>query len=174
MLRHPFLLLKFLIGAWLFLELVSCVSTTEIVDAREVYGIAATNLKQRDQVIRIARREIGDAYQYAGQGPDRWDCSGLIQHSFSAAGIPLDRTSRDMSKTASGIVLSKARKGDLIFFKKDGRVFHVSLITEYNKEHLWVIHSTTSRGVIEEDIKVSKYWKSKIYKVISLASLLER
>jgi cell wall-associated NlpC family hydrolase len=61
--------------------------------------------------------------------------------------------------------------GDLVFFKKKGRVFHVSIITDASPSKLWVVHSTTSKGVIKEDIMASRYWREKIYKIISLAEL---
>jgi len=125
----------------------------------------------RDRVVATARKELGDAYKYAGIGPSSWDCSGLTQYSYSKAGIKIGRSSRDIAKMAEAIDLKDAQKGDLIFFKKDGRVFHVSIITENSEDNLWVVHSTTSRGVIEEDILKSLYWEKKIYKVISLAAL---
>lgn len=125
----------------------------------------------RDRVVATARKELGDTYKYAGNGPERWDCSGLTNHSYSKAGIQIERSANGISKMAKGIELKNAQKGDLIFYKKDGRVFHVSIITENSKDQLWVVHSTTSRGVIEEDVLQSPYWQKKIYKVISLAAL---
>ncbi len=77
-----------------------------------------------------------------------------------------------MSESARGIDIEKAQPGDLVFFKRDkGPIFHVSIITAYEKGSLQVIHSTSSRGVIIENILSSPYWNNKIHKVISLASL---
>ncbi|MBK6950189.1 MAG: C40 family peptidase [Haliscomenobacter sp.] len=55
--------------------------------------------------------------------------------------------------------------GDLIFFRRSASepVFHVSLVIENDGKSLWVVHSTTSRGVIQEDLLASSYWKPKIY-----------
>ena len=76
-----------------------------------------------------------------------------------------------MSLLGKAIDIEDARSGDLIFYKKNGRVFHVSIISEGSGAELRVIHSTTSRGVIEEDILASPYWSDKMYKIISLTSL---
>ena len=149
------------------------VSTSCEVEKRAV-GSKLSNTKfraSRDRVVATARKELGDAYKYAASGPERWDCSGLTHHSYSKAGIQIARSSNEIAKMSKGTDLNNAEKGDLIFFKKDGRVFHVSIITENSEDHLWVVHSTTSRGVIEEDVLKSPYWKKKIYKVISLAAL---
>lgn len=126
---------------------------------------------QRERVIKSARMHLGDKYNYAGNGPDRWDCSGLVHFAYDKAGLSIERTAKGISKMVGGVTIQEAEKGDLIFFKKEGRVFHVSIITEVTKDHIWVVHSTTSRGVIEEDINASPYWSSKIDKVISLAAL---
>lgn len=135
---------------------------------RDIYN----HQEKRDKVVAVARQQLGAAYKYAGNGPRQWDCSGLTYHAFDKVGIRLARTSASMANMAEGIRLAEAKPGDLVFFKKDGRVFHVSIITENSKDRLWVVHSSTSRGVIEEDIYESQYWAKKIYKVISLATLL--
>ncbi len=148
--------------------LSSCAVGNKVVDS------SSSNSKfraSRDRVVNTARKELGDPYKYAANGPETWDCSGLTQHSYGKAGINIARSSNDISKMAGAIKLKQAKKGDLIFFKKDGRVFHVSIITENSEDHLWVVHSTTSRGVIEEDVLKSPYWEKKIYKVISLEAL---
>lgn len=170
--HHFFKVFGFLCIIFLFLS--SC-SSTAITVAHDTDGIApAAELEYYDsrlKVVETARREIGDAYLYAGSGPDKWDCSGLSNHAYQSVSIPLKRASREIAKMDRGIDVKSSQPGDLIFFQKDGRVFHVSIITERNQKELWVVHSTTSRGVVEEEIMNSSYWKPKIHKVISLAAL---
>ena len=72
-----------------------------------------------------------------------------------------------MSKKARGIPLSEGKPGDLIFFKKVGKIDHVGIISRRSRNKVWVIHSTSSRGVMEEEILSSTYWQGKVYKVIS-------
>ena len=160
-----------LLTSWI----LSACSSSGIVVAHDPGGSAPAEeleyYEDRSKVIETARKEIGDAYQYAGNGPEKWDCSGLSNHAYQAASISLKRVSSDIAKMSKGVDLKTSQPGDLIFFEKDGRVFHVSIITERNQKELWVVHSTTSRGVVEEEIMNSSYWKPKIHKVISLAAL---
>jgi len=128
-------------------------------------------VNERNIVVKAARGQLGKNYKYAGTGPNHWDCSGLTLASYQKANIKLPRTSRAMAKLGKDISVENSQPGDLIFYSKEGRVFHVSVITENAGDKLWVVHSTTSRGVIEEDVLASSYWRKKIYKVISLAAL---
>jgi hypothetical protein len=44
----------------------------------------------------------------------------------------------------------------------------VSLVVMATKDEIWVIHSTTSSGVIRENILASSYWRPKIYQIRSV------
>lgn len=58
--------------------------------------------------------------------------------------------------------ISKAQKGDLIFFKTNNRnkINHVGIITETKDDELQFIHSSTSRGVIISSTKEAYYEKT--------------
>jgi len=86
--------------------------------------------------------------------------------------VRITGSSESMSRLAKPIHLKDSKPADLVFFEKDGRVFHVSIVKKKTTNSFIVVHSTSSRGVIEEDILASTYWRDKIYKVISLESLL--
>jgi len=128
----------------------------------------------RNQVINTARKHLGDSYQFAGRGPKYFDCSGLVSYTLQNNDIDIKGSSSFMSTLGRAIDLDKARPGDLIFFKNKGQVSHVSFISKVTPKSIWVIHSTSSKGVIEEDILASSYWKTKIFKVISLSSLSKK
>jgi len=59
-----------------------------------------------------------------------------------------------------------------VFFRRSASepIFHVSMVKSNNGKNLVVIHSTTSRGVIEEDILNSTYWKQYIDSVRDVVS----
>ncbi len=117
----------------------------------------------RTQVIKDASSLKGTRYKYGGTNPKTgMDCSGLTNYVFLNAGISLNRSSKEQAKNGNAIKLKDAKAGDLVFFKNGGRIFHVALITEYTGDKLWVVHSTTSRGVISEEILSNSYWKPKI------------
>ncbi|MGR6316687.1 C40 family peptidase [Micromonospora soli] len=69
--------------------------------------------------VRYALDQLGDRYLWAAEGPDRFDCSGLVLAAYQAAGYHgLPRVSRDQyyatrSRTVSPNALLP---GDLLFF----------------------------------------------------------
>jgi cell wall-associated NlpC family hydrolase len=50
----------------------------------------------------------------------------------------------------------------LIFFGKNGKVSHVAMVVSNTYEGISVVHSTTSKGVMVQNITKSTYWKPKI------------
>ena len=90
------------------------------------------------------------------------DCSGLCNYVFQNQGITLRRSSSEQAKDGVGINFRNAKAGDLVFFKKDGRVFHVAVIDEYDGHEMWVIHSTSSKGVIRQEIINNSYWDTNM------------
>lgn len=47
---------------------------------------AAEPTTEAQQIIQIARAQVGDPWRYATQGPRAFDCSGLIIYSYTKAG----------------------------------------------------------------------------------------
>ncbi|SHK63081.1 C40 family peptidase [Actinacidiphila paucisporea] len=68
------------------------------------------------EAIAFALAQRGKPYVFGATGPGSFDCSGLTQAAYRAAGISLGRTTYDQVK--DGVPVSKAdlRPGDLIFF----------------------------------------------------------
>jgi cell wall-associated NlpC family hydrolase len=80
--------------------------------------------------IAFAEAHVGDAYVYGGNGPNAWDCSGLVQAAYAQAGVNLPRTAADQASTTTIIPVSQAQPGDLLFWSNDGSaggVYHVAL-----------------------------------------------
>lgn len=60
--------------------------------------------------------KLGDEYVYAATGPDTFDCSGLVQAAYAAAGVSLPRTT--YTQVAAGTAVASAadlKPGDLVF-----------------------------------------------------------
>jgi len=70
---------------------------------------------------------IGTPYRYGGSTPKGFDCSGLVQYSYSAAGVKVPRTSGDQYGSATPISLTDAEPGDLLFFRYDHKISHVAI-----------------------------------------------
>lgn len=67
-----------------------------------------------DTIIAYGMQEIGKPYHYGDEGPNAFDCSGLMQFIFGKAGIKLPRTAAQQQKFATPV--SKPVPGDLVFF----------------------------------------------------------
>ena len=119
--------------------------------------------KDRDKVVMNAMKYINTSYKTAGNSPKGFDCSGFTQYVYrDAVGVRLQHGSSLQAKEGKKVKLKKAKKGDLIFFKNKGRINHVGIISKVVNNEIWVIHSTSSKGVILEDVNASKYWKARI------------
>ncbi|MFB7506752.1 C40 family peptidase [Streptomyces broussonetiae] len=75
--------------------------------------------------IAFARAQIGKPYVWGATGPGSYDCSGLTQAAWKAAGVTLPRTTYDQVNVGTTVSLANARPGDLIFFYDD--ISHVGL-----------------------------------------------
>ena len=123
----------------------------------------------RTDLVQHAQELLNTRYQWGGNRPNEgFDCSGLVVYLYQNAGLDnIARVSRDQAKQGKEVRRQQARPGDLVFYKKSaaGKVFHVSVVVEATPTELWVIHATSSRGVIREDVLASPYWRPKIYQV---------
>lgn len=67
-------------------------------------------------MVNVALAQVGKPYVWGAEGPDGFDCSGLIVYSWQQAGYRLPvRVARDMYSIATPINPSEARSGDMIF-----------------------------------------------------------
>ncbi|WP_338315553.1 C40 family peptidase, partial [Streptomyces bohaiensis] len=67
-------------------------------------------------VLAFAERELGKPYVWGGTGPSGWDCSGLTQAAWRAAGVELPRVTYDQVNVGTRVSQSELLPGDLIFF----------------------------------------------------------
>ncbi len=123
---------------------------------------ASKDQRLRQEITQHAKKYVGVKYKYAGQSPKGFDCSGFTGYVFEKFDINLSRSAKGQATSGKKISLSKAQKGDLLFFKKHGNVNHVALIVANTKDGIEVIHSTTSKGVMVQNVSKSSYWKPRI------------
>ncbi|MFF3379860.1 NlpC/P60 family protein [Streptomyces sp. NPDC002680] len=78
-----------------------------------------------EKALAFARAQIGKPYVWGATGPDSYDCSGLTQAAWKAAGVTLPRTTYDQVNAGTTVSLSDIQAGDLVFFYDD--ISHVGL-----------------------------------------------
>lgn len=67
------------------------------------------------QVIKFAQQQLGDPYVWGGNGPDGWDCSGLLKWAFGQAGVKIPRVAKDQQRVGKAVSTDKVQPGDLLF-----------------------------------------------------------
>ena len=91
-----------------------------------------------------------------------------VYHLFD---MSIPRSSNDMATVGEKVDVSNVKKGDLIFFKTNGKrvINHVGMVVEKIGDEIKFIHSSTSQGVIISSTKESYYKKTfaQINRVLS-------
>lgn len=64
----------------------------------------------------FAKSQIGDSYLWGGNGPNRWDCSGLTSGAWRSVGVTLPRTADAQWKKLPRVSMKNLRPGDLVAF----------------------------------------------------------
>ncbi|MGC9380422.1 NlpC/P60 family protein [Streptomyces sp. MH13] len=78
-----------------------------------------------EKALAFARAQMGKPYVWGATGPGSYDCSGLTQAAWKAAGVTLPRTTYDQVDAGTTVAVSQAQPGDLVFFYDD--LSHVGL-----------------------------------------------
>lgn len=111
------------------------------------------------QMINNAMTFIGVPYHGGGTTVSGMDCSGMVTAVFNIFDKKLPRSSHEMAKVGEKVDLKNVRKGDLVFFKTNGRrtISHVGMVVEVLADEVKFIHSSTSEGVIISSTKEPYY-----------------
>lgn len=78
-----------------------------------------------NKAVQFAIQQLGEPYQWGATGPDRWDCSGLTQAAWRAAGVNIPRVTYDQIASGTPTTQAKAAPGDLYFPHRG----HVMMVT---------------------------------------------
>jgi cell wall-associated NlpC family hydrolase len=77
---------------------------------------------QADKAVAFAYAQLGKPYEWGATGPDAYDCSGLVQAAWAAAGVSIPRTTYEDWDDLQHIPESQMAPGDLIIFDDEGHV----------------------------------------------------
>ncbi|MFC0778957.1 NlpC/P60 family protein [Flavobacterium sp. HJSW_4] len=116
-----------------------------------------------DQLIANATENIGTRYRSGGTTKAGFDCSGLMICTFNNFDIKLPRSSIEQSRVGTKVSADEAQKGDLIFFRTNGRrhINHVGMVVEVVEGgEIKFVHSSTHGGVIISSTKEPYYTRA--------------
>jgi cell wall-associated NlpC family hydrolase len=88
--------------------------------------------------VNTALAQVGDPYVWGAGGPNAFDCSGLTQYAFSAAGMSLPHSSSSQSRMGTPVSRDQLQPGDLVFFYSP--VSHVGMYIGNGQ----MVHASTS------------------------------
>ena len=67
--------------------------------------------------LAFAQAQVGKRYCWGGAGPKCFDCSGLVQAAWRAAGVRLPRTTDAQGSALPSVAVGDARPGDLFWWR---------------------------------------------------------
>lgn len=74
------------------------------------------------KAVSFALAQVGKPYIYGATGPNAYDCSGLTQAAWRAAGVSIPRTSQAQWGGLPRVSSSNVRPGDLVIYRGAGHV----------------------------------------------------
>lgn len=110
----------------------------------------------REAMVKMALSCAGRPYVWGGTSlTNGADCSGFVQTIYKSFGINLPRVADAQSRVGTQIKVSDAAPGDLIFFARNGYVYHVAMyagdgktIEAYSSKAGIGVHSLSGRPAV--------------------------
>ena len=112
--------------------------------------VQATDLRQ--QIIQTALAQVGKPYILGTEGPDTFDCSGLVQWVYAQHGIATTRTTFTQLDALKPMEGSQVQPGDMVYFQYPWDQ-HTGILADVNGDGKWdMIHAAApGLGVIVTD-----------------------
>lgn len=102
---------------------------------------------------------LGAPYEYGGNGPDAFDCSGLVSFIHQGLGINVPRTAAQQYHAAIPVPMNALEPGDLLFFNTQGNsVSHVAIYAGSNR----FVHAPKTGRPIELRTLEDEYYKERL------------
>lgn len=98
------------------------------------------------KILDFALDQLGKAYRWAGEGPDGYDCSGLVLAAYKLIGKELPHNSARQFDVVRKIKRKDLLPGDLIFFYRD--IHHVGIFVGGDR----MIHAPTAGERVRIDL----------------------
>ena len=121
---------------------------------------ASQEAKTRESMVNFALQFLGNPYVWGGTSlTNGCDCSGFVQSIYAYYGYSLPRVADAQSGYGMQIPISSAQPGDLIFYARNGYVYHVSMYIGNGQ----VVHAAGRKlGIITSGISGNAVWATRI------------
>ncbi|GAA2185161.1 C40 family peptidase [Micromonospora lupini] len=86
--------------------------------------------------VKFACAQIGKPYVWGAEGPNSYDCSGLMLAAWAKAGVSLPHNAAAQSRATRNVSRGDLRPGDLVFYYSD--IHHVGMYVGGG----WVVHAS--------------------------------
>ena len=127
---------------------------------------SAGDVVSRSGMVKYAEQFVGNPYVWGGESlTSGCDCSGFTMQIYRAFGIDLPRYSYEQAEVGMKISVQDALPGDLVFYSRDGQIYHVMMIAGQDEDgHPLVVHASSSTtGIIVSRLNLEKVcWACRI------------
>jgi cell wall-associated NlpC family hydrolase len=110
----------------------------------------------REVAVAFALAQVGKPYVLGGNGPEVFDCSGLVQQAYLAAGVKLPRLASQQRFAGTRVDLDELLPGDLLYYQ-DGSSPRNGHISMYAGDGRAVEAANPRRGVRVRDLNETWY-----------------
>lgn len=146
----------------------ACYYTTTSVKEASVSGLI------RSSMVEYAEQFLGNPYVWGGESlTNGADCSGFVQTIYENFGYGIPRVAKDQAYCAKKIPVEDALPGDLIFYERNGYIYHVVMSTgdggtiEAQSSATGIVKSTVNQAnavwavriISDEDTDILEYLK---------------
>jgi peptidoglycan DL-endopeptidase CwlO len=106
------------------------------------------------RVLSAGKALQGTPYRYGGATPSGFDCSGFTSYVYRKASLNLPHSATLQMRRADRIARRSARPGDLVFFRRGDRAYHVGIYAGGGR----VLHSPRPG----QRVKTARIWTRNV------------